>query len=77
MAITAALFFPHMKVKSVEIVRERLDQGIKVYKKLGLPTDDFIHERFENFDLGKPQYIFLYLPTDSSLKKVMKALKKN
>ena len=76
MAITAALFFPHLKVRSIEIVRERLDQGIKVYKKLGLPIDGFINERFENVDLQIPQYIFLYLPTDSSLKKVMNALKK-
>ena len=76
MAITAALFFPHLKVKSIEIVKERLDLGIKVYKKMGLPIDGFINERFENVDLQTPQYIFLYLPTDSSLKKVMSTLKK-
>ncbi|MDC0253728.1 hypothetical protein OAK75_02445 [Bacteriovoracales bacterium] len=76
MAITAALFFPHLKVKSIEIVKERLDLGIKVYKKMGLPIDGFINERFEKVDLQTPHYIFLYLPTDSSLKKVMYTLKK-
>jgi len=75
MSITAALFFPHLKVKSIEMIKQRIELAIKVYKNLKLSTEGFIIGRFENIDLQGTHYIFLYLSSNSILKTMMEKLK--
>ncbi len=76
MAITAALFFPHLKVKSIEMIKQRIELAIRVYKNLKLSTEGFIIGRFEDIDLQSAHYIFLYLPSNSILKIMIEKFKK-
>ena len=88
LAITAKLFFPSIKVASIEIVKERLDLAKEAFTNIGC-TEDFnlYHKNLNELDSNKDNKglkewfetfdsAFLYLSSNPTFKTLMTKLKK-
>lgn len=60
--IIAKLLFPECEFQGLEMVRERVEEGKRVYKELGLNPESLRVENIlrENFELPKADIYFLY-----------------